>query len=402
MVDAPSRPRDGAPAHARPAELASPAAPVERSARFDAGVDEIRRRYGSDALFPFRRPENWVRRRLGLPYHSVGATVTMGTVGVVLRLGLALAATAVAADWAQVNWVGWAVVLGFYVVVDAGMRFATPPPDEPIRPRFEHMVEDAMALLPTLSHESDIDDLVAFARRWVRLRWGMLIGVVIAAVTFGAAWIFLPDELGGLAAGTIVLLVIVLIDFGSITVTPVEWMLISREARYEHDLFWVSPADSPEVGRAMSTSTGFGVATGVWMTIYMVMTVVLVTWTSPLVLPLAGAFIVFGYLTVIVSTIGIRGSIRQIVRRARERRLAPLRERIAVFEPRSAELSPPESARLRDLLDLYSSIRDAPTSPAASHSLLNTAAALIVPAIVFVVSVSGEVYAERIFDTFLP
>lgn len=399
MVDAPSRPhRTTIPAAASEEPDSEPV----RSARFDACVDEIRRRYGSDAMFAFRRPENWVRRRLGLSYESAGATVTMGAVGVLLRLGLALVATAIAADWAQVNWLGWAIVLAFYAAMDAGMRFATPPPDEPVRPGVRHMVEDAMALLPKLTREADIEDLLAFTRRWVRLRWGMLIGAVIASATFGAAWAFMPRELGGLAAGTIVLLVIVLIDFGSITVTPVEWMLISREARHEHDLFWASPADSPEVGRAMSMSTAFGIATGVWMTIYMLMTVVLVTWASPLVLPLAGAFIVFGYLTVTVSTIGIRGSIHQIVRRARERRLAPLRDRIAAFETRATELAPPESARLRDLLDLYGSIRDAPTSPAASHSVLQTAAALIAPAIVFVISVSGEVYAERLFDTFLP
>lgn len=400
VVDARSRP------HAATASSvgapASPAGTPVRSARFEAAVEEIRRRYGSDVYFVFRRPENWIRRRLGVPYYSVMASVTMGMVGVASRLGLALLATALAGDWARVNWAGWAIVLGFYAFVDSVARLAMPPLDEPPRPGFKRMLDDATALLPTLAHESDAEELAAFARRWMRLSTAAVGGALVTVTTLGSAWLLMPDALSRVAAGTLVLIAIILFDFGSVTVTPVEWALMTREARYDHDLFWASPADSPEVETAVSTYTGFAWATGLWMTFYMILTIVLVSWSSPLVLPIAAGFTVFGYATVIVTTFGIRASVQKIVLRARERQLAPLRERIAALDPRTADLSVGESEQLHRLLDLYASIRDAPVAISASHALLHTAAGLLVPTVMFFISVSGEVYAERILDSILP
>jgi len=402
VVDIASRTDDGA----APAIGAPPAAPAAekptRSARFEAAVEEIRRRYGSDVYFVFRRPENWVRRKLGQPYDTVAASVTMGLVGVLLRLGLALIATGLAGDWALVNWAGWAIVLAFYAFVDSVARLAMPPLDEPARPGFRAMVDDAMALLPTLTHESDAVDLAAFTRKWARLSTGALGGTLVTVATLGFAWLLMPDALSQVAAGTLVLVALLLFDFGAVTVTPIEWALMSREARCDHDLFWASPADSPEVGRALSTNVGFAWATGLWMTLYMILTIVLVSWRSPLVLPIAAGFTGFGYVVVIITTFGIRGSIRKIVLRARERQLVPLRDRIAAFGPRTADLSPVESARLRDLLDLYTRIRESPDTISASHTVLHTAAGLLVPTVMFLISVSGEVYAERILDTILP
>jgi hypothetical protein len=405
---APASPPAGTPARSAgtPASSAGTPAPgagtPAHSARFDAAVEEIRRRYLSDVYFAFRRPENWIRRRLGLPYYSVRASVVMGLVGVASRLGLALLASALAGDWARVNWAGWAIVLGFYAFVDSIARLATPPLDEPPRPEMKRMVDDAMALLPTLAHESDAEELAAFARRWTRLSTAAVGGALVTVTTLGAAWLLMPDALSRVAAGTLVLVAITLFDFGAITATPVEWALMTREARYDHDLFWASPADSPEVDKATSTYTGFAWATGLWMTFYMILTIVLVSWRSPLVFPIAAGFTVFGSVTVILTTFGIRASIQKIVLRARERELAPLRERIAALDPRTADLSAGESEQLNRLLDLYASIRDAPVTISAGHALLHTAAGLLVPTVMFLISVSGEVYAERILDSILP
>lgn len=402
MVDTASRMH----AAAAPAIGAPPASPAAerpaRSARFEAAVEEICRRYGSDVYYVFRRPENWVRRKLGQPYYSVGASVTMGLTGVVARLGLALIATAVAGDWVRVNWLGWVIVLAFYAFVDSVARLAMPPLDEPARPGFKAMVNDAMALLPTLTHESDAVDLAAFARKWMRLSTAVLSGALVTVTTLGCAWLLMPDALTQIAAGTLVLIALLLFDFGAVTATPTAWVVMSREARYDHDLFWASPADSPEVGRALSTQIGFAWATGLWMTFYMILTIVLVSWRSPLVLPIAAGFTGFGYVTVILTTFGIRGSIRKIVRRARERQLAPLRHRIAAFDPRTVDPATDESARLRGLLDLYTRIRESPVTISASHTVLHTAAGLLVPTVMFLISVSGEVYAERLLNAILP
>lgn len=373
-----------------------------RSEHFTAAINQIGRLYFSDVVFVFRRPENWVRRRLGLAYDTIGASVVMGLASIILRASLALLATALAADWAQVNWAGWAIVLAFFAFIDGVMRMASPPPDEPLGSSFQKMLDDVMGLLRTVSREADIDDLAAFARRWIRLSTGVTVGAVVTITTLGTAWFIMPDAFGQVAAGTIVLVAMTLLEFGSVTVTPVDWALITRESRYDHDLFWASPADSPEVSAAMSTNTGFGFLTGLWMTFYMILTIMLVGWRSPLVLPIAAGFTVFGYITVILTTFGIRGSIERIVERARERQLAPLRRRIADLEPRSADLSAADAEQLRNLLEVYSAIRDAPGARSATHTLLHTAAGLLVPTIMFLISVSGEVYAERILDTILP
>ncbi len=78
-----------------------------------------------------------------------------------------------------------------------------------------------------------------------------------------------------------------------------------------------------------------------------------------------------------------------------------LRNRIDTFESRFADPSPEESERLRDLLLLHNTIRDAPTT-STTQSLVRAAAGLIVPTIVFVITVFGEVSAERILDAILP
>ncbi len=47
-------------------------------------------------------------------------------------------------------------------------------------------------------------------------------------------------------------------------------------------------------------------------------------------------------------------------------------------------------------------MRDAPTTPTATHTLMHTLVGLIVPTVPFVATVFGEVYTGRIFDAILP
>ena len=148
-------------------------------------------------------------------------------------------------------------------------------------------MEDWTALLPTIVRESDLQELAAFTRRWYRLpgRWGWV--VAVAATMLSACWLVTPTAMSELPAGSIVLLALLLYDFGAFI--PVgnlfDWAFMAREARYDHHLFWPSPADSPEVQKSDAEDDPRGFATGVWITVYLVLTVVLVSWDSPLVLP---------------------------------------------------------------------------------------------------------------------
>jgi hypothetical protein len=264
------------------------------------------------------------------------------------------------------------------------------------------MVDDWTALLPSIVRESDLRELAAFTRRWVRLPVTSAVGGAVAAVMLASCWTFAPDAFGDLPAGSIVLLALLLYDFGAATTSPIFWAMMARESRYDHHLFWPSPADSPHVQKQMRMVTLMGVSTGMWITFYLVLTVVLVSWESPLVLPLAVAFIAIGYAFTIVSAVGVRTAIQKIVQRARRQRLDGLQNRIDAFGPIYADLSPEESEHVRGLIELHNMIRDAPATPTTTHTLMHAVAGLIVPTITFVIAVFGEVSAERILDAILP
>jgi hypothetical protein len=164
----------------------------------------------------------------------------------------------------------------------------------------------------------------------------------------------------------------------------------------------VSPVDSPEVQAELHMMSFLSFGVGMWVTLWLVLSVVLVSWDSPLVPPLAVGFIVIGYVTTFGSAIAIRGSVRRIVERIRAQRLAVLQRRIETFETQFAGLSPQDSEQLRGLIELHNMVRDAPTSPTTTHTLLHASAGLIIPTILFVLTVFGEVYAERVLDALLP
>lgn len=63
---------------------------------------------------------------------------------------------------------------------------------------------------------------------------------------------------------------------------------------------------------------------------------------------------------------------------------------------------PEESERLRDLLSLHNTIRDAPATFTTTHTAVRTATGLIVPTGMLLITVFGEVSAERFLETLLP
>lgn len=375
--------------------------PAGRTGEFDACVDDIRKRLGSNINFLFPRLEDQVRRRLGVAPMTARAAALAGLMGSGIRLAVALVATALAGQWTGIPWVQWAVILVFYGMFDATQPMRTPPLDVPTGPRVRRAMEDWMALLPTMVCESDVQDLADFTRRWVRLPVAATVGATVAAIMLLLCGLFAPAAMGALPAGSIVLLTFLLYDFGVIIV-PVDWALMIREARYDHHLFWPSPVDTPEVQRAIRMTNLLGLATGMWVTIYLVLVLVLVSWESPTVLPLAVGFIVFGYLYTIGSTLGFRAGIQKIVERTRRQRLLGLQDRIDAFGARYADLSTQESEHVRGLIELHNAIRDAPATPTTTHTLMHAIGGLIIPTVMFLVTVFGEVYAERILDAILP
>ncbi len=398
VAEAGTTPEPGPPS---PAFEAQPEEPAGRSEALDARVEEVRRLFGSSAARLFSPLVVSIRRRLGLAPLSSGAFALAGALGFGIRLALALLVTALIGQWADIPWGRWAVILVFYGLFEASGLTFTPPPDVEPGPRIRKMGEDMTPLLPTIVRESDLQDLAAFLRRWTRLSVMVACGVAVAALMLGAGWLLAPTGMNELPAGSIVLLAFLLYDFGALMVfwDLFAWAFTARQARYDHDLFWPSPADSPEVRKAMQMWNVRALAW--WITVYLVLTLVLVSWDSPVVVPLAVGFIVIGYLTTIGAAFGDRASVRKIVERVRQQQLEELRQRISPFKSRFTDLSTQESEQLRELLFLHDRIRDAPTT-STTHTLLRAAAGLIVPTIVFAITVFGEVSAERFLDAILP
>jgi hypothetical protein len=382
----------------------SPEVRPERTEAFDTLVEDLRKVYAWGPHLVMRSLQDRLWRRFGLAPGSAGAAALFGLTGIGIRLAVVVLVTALAGQWTGIPWGRWAVILAVYVLTDVGMAFAWPSFGNPVPQRLRRLLEDWTALLPTIARESDLRDLVGFTQRLLRLPVVATAGVAVAAVMLLAGWLFAPTALGDLPAGSIVLLALLLYDFGTLPIWSnnlFNWATMARQARYDHHLFWPSPADSPEVYKAMRRTIGQASAAAMWITFFLVMAVVLVGWDSPLVLPLAVGFVVIGYLATFGLAVRYPASVRKIVERSRQLRLAVLRHRIDTFESRFADLSHEEAERLRDLLFLHGEIRDA-TTPAHARTLMRTAAALIVPTIAFVVTVFGEVSAERILNAILP
>ncbi|MGD2042001.1 MAG: hypothetical protein PVJ28_00005 [Acidimicrobiia bacterium] len=372
---------------------------------FNDSLEEIRRSYASWTGIEARLRDQ-VRRRLGVSPAGATDALLAVAVGVGIRLGLVLAATALVGQWSGLPWAAWAVIFAFYGLVFAFESLAFPPPEVPAGPWVKRKVEEWTALLPRIERESDLRDMAAFMRRNAdRLAPEAGVGLVVAAVMFSAAWQVAPTAMNELPAGSVVLLAILLYDFGA---TPIyggiigNWIVMAREARYDHHLFWPSPADTPEVQTAIRTTNDQGLTTAIWITLFFGLSIVLVSWDSPLVLPLGAGFIVFGYVATFVAAFKNRASIHRIVQHAREQRLQGLQHRIDGFGPRYTDLTPQESDQLRDLVFLYDKIRDAPTTPTTTRTAIHTAAGLIIPTLLFIATVFGEVYTERFFDAILP
>lgn len=376
---------------------------AERSGVFDGYVEDIRIRYASNP-FLLVHVEDLIRRRLGLAPQSASAGIIAGLAGIGVRLAAALLATALVGEWAGIPWGRWVLVLVVYGLFDATQPLRSPPIGVPMREWPRRVVEDRTALLPTMVRESDLKQLAEFNRRWSRMSVSAAVGVAVAATMLAACWLFAPTAMRDLHAGSLVLLAFLLYDFGAGAVYSnlLDVFFMAREAGYDHHLFWVSPVDSPAVQAELRAMSFLSFGVGMWVTLWLVLSVVLVSWDSPLVPPLAVGFIVIGYVTTFGSTIAIRGSVRRIVERIRGQRLATLQRRIEAFESRFADLSPQESERLGGLIELHNMIRDAPTSPTRTHTVLHASAGLIIPTILFVLTVFGEVYTERVFDAILP
>lgn len=367
----------------------------------EASVAEIRARLSSNACFLGVRLESIVGRRLGLAPLSTRAIALAGLLGTIVRLAVPFIVTALVGEWAGAPWWSWVLIAVWLGLGDVLTASRHPPQGTPAKTTV--LLQEMTALVPTIKREEDLQQLAAFTRRWYRLRVSAPVAAAVAAIMLLACLVVAPEGFRELPAGSIAMLAILLYDFGETTFWNLfSWPFIVRKARYDHHLFWASPVDSSPVQQEIRVWATMQSVLGISVTLFLVLTVVLVTWDSPLVLPLAAGFIVMGYMTTFGTMAGLRGSVRRIVTRIRDRNLAALQRRIDAYGPRVSDLSAEEAEQVQHLISLHHTIRDSPITPRSRRTFLHAASALVIPTILFFLTVFSEVYAERILDTVLP
>ncbi len=380
-------------------EEPSPARPTTS----DFLIADIRRRIHSNTCFLAGRLEDAVRRSMGLAPMSASATALAGVLGFAVRLSIPVAITAAIGQWTDVPLWRWVLVAAVLGAADAASMWRHAPIDAPPRSGPRRLAEGMTALVPTIADESDLEELAEFTRRWYRLRVSSAVGLIVTLIILFACALLAPSAFRDLPVGSVGMLVFVLYDFGEMTSWNVfGWPFLVREARYDHRLFWKSPVDSAEVQATIAAWATMQLTLGISVTAHVALGVTLVAWNSPLLVPLALGLVVFGYVTTIGTMIGVRTSVRRIADRIRSRHLGTIQSLIDPYGARLSDLSPEDRAQLANLVALHDSVRNAPTSPRSSRTLLPAATALMIPTAMFVLTVFGEVYAERILDRILP
>ncbi|TFC44058.1 hypothetical protein [Cryobacterium shii] len=212
-----------------------------------------------------------------------------------------------------------------------------------------------------------------------------------------------PVPLSRLQIGSTALLMIIFYYAGEMMFASViPWLVISLQARFDHRLFWPSPADSMAVQEQLRALARVDFARGLGVTAYLVLVGVLLSVTSPLLLPIAFALIVTGYVATLVSIVSSRSAVRKIIRRGVDNNLALLQFRIESFGAVLSELPATALERVRQLIAVHDLIRDSPTSPKRRQALSHAVGSLFIPTITFLAAVFAQEYSGRILDNLLP
>lgn len=385
-------------AETSPPSAAGPDAysPVPSEA-FTAEVRGIERRLISmSEVYLMGRLATVASRRLGLDLTTGWGPVLAGAAGAALRLALPIVAALAFGQLGEspvLRWAVVAVVLGSLDAVGIHRHRQSNP-----------AVQGFTALLWTITREEDVRDLHDFTRR--RYRFGVSAGFAAGVALFVvlACALTAPTALTALPVGSIVLLSVLAYEIGEIAFFTVGFMtpLLLREARFDHELFWLDPLGSKPVRRVLQAWAGSVGFVGVGLTGYLLLAVVLVTPGSPLLLPVVAAFTIAGYVAMLIVLVGLRRSISTIAARVRDESTETLQHRIAAYRGRLDSLAPHEAEELDRLMRMYETVRSASTTPSTSATLGHAARAMLVPTLTFLLAVSSEVFAERLLDQFLP
>lgn len=113
------------------------------------------------------------------------------------------------------------------------------------------------AVLHTIARESDLRRVLIFCRRWYRPRVSTIAAAVLTLFIVLLTGLVAPVPLSRLPIGSTALLVIMFYYAGELTfASVVPWPVMSLQARFDHRLYWPSPADSIAVQNQLRALAG--------------------------------------------------------------------------------------------------------------------------------------------------
>lgn len=376
--------------------LPKPELPVApRSPEFESALGELREAmvcWMWSALI-YRVTRGITRRP---PWHVTTTTqrLTFAVAAISVRFLVPVAATILTWSWMGAPIWTWLTIVALMTAFDVlGTRLGS-----------ETSLGRATALAAAIDRERDLSELVAFTRRWWRLRIVSPVSVVIAVVVLGTAALIAPADFQALHPGSLALLAYLLYEYGeSASMRIVMFSMFVREARYQHRLSWLSPLESAPVQTVLGIwrQTAFG--GGLMAALTLTLSVILIDPDTLTVLlaPFA-CLVIVSFVVDTLTVLSVRRSIERIVRHNRDATLDRLRQRIDTFGPRLEKLSLQESDELQRLMATYAAVQKAPTGPSGAETFGHALTALAIPAIAFFLAVMSEVYAERVLDQLLP
>lgn len=223
-------------------------------------------------------------------------------------------------------------------------------------------IGDVLALPGALATESGFRRLIAWNRRWLRYPAFIIISVsfvlISVAALFGIQrWLGAdPIHSGSLAIG-----VIVLYSIGEVSAVGVllfaQGRLLSNE---EYRLFRPSPAQTLAIRRSLR---GYNQAVrngSLYMTGAILLFAILLPRNFSLLVAITLSLLGLAYASAALMVVAPRLMISTIVRRSKERDLAPLQERLNELWSRVQRLSPDEYEEFQRLKETHNDLCNAP------------------------------------------
>lgn len=302
-------------------------------------------------------------------------------------LGLPLILTAILGQWASApigTWIVIAVLFGL-VTMSYGMYLA-----------IGHKVSSLS--LSVLDAEA-LQRQIIWDRFWFSLRVSGPTGA-LAAAGMVASLIVINRQTPGVVIPAGNLLIIGFLSY-QIGETGCNNLLMCFEARnlagMKHALYRFNPLDTYTLQEAVTGYNQFGLVTSFMLTVFIACSAILLPDAAFLANPVWLGLLLAVYAIVVLAVVLPRYFVQEIVRKAKQRDLTPLRQNLNAMLDQLSDQSKEEYEQMLRLEKIQEMISQAPESCLPASTIGRLFSTLVLPTITFVLAVLGETYLAALF-----